>query len=103
MTTKIKIGALVSGGGSNLQAIIDSCEKGTIDGRIVFVGSDNPAAGGLERAARHKIDTFVVDYRSIIGQYDHRKTLILMICSPNRPCLKKPAMSRKSGAFSSSG
>jgi phosphoribosylglycinamide formyltransferase-1 len=66
----IKIGALISGGGTNLQAIIDACEKGTIDGRMVFVGSDNPAAGGLERAARHNIPTFVADYRSIIGQYD---------------------------------
>ena len=66
----IKIGALISGGGSNLQAIIDSCEKGAIDGRMVFVGSDNPDAGGLERAARHRIPTFVVDYRSIIGGYD---------------------------------
>jgi len=70
MTTKIKIGALISGGGSNLQAIIDACEKGAIDGRVVFVGSDNPAAGGIERAARHNIPTFVVDYGSIIGQYD---------------------------------
>jgi len=67
----INIGALISGGGTNLQAVIDSCENGTIDGRMIFVGSDNPAAGGLERAVRHNISKFVVDYRSIIGEYDH--------------------------------
>lgn len=59
---KIKIGALVSGSGTNLQAIIDACESGAIDGEVVFVGSDKPGAFGLERAKRHNIPTFVVDY-----------------------------------------
>lgn len=69
MGGKIKIGALVSGGGSNLQAIIDACESGEIDGEMVFVGADNPAAGGLQRAARHGIPTFVADYAGIIEKY----------------------------------
>jgi len=66
MTQKIRIGALISGGGTNLQAIVDACETGTIDGRMVFVGSDNPAAAGLARAGARHIPTFVVDYRRII-------------------------------------
>ncbi|MBI5552503.1 MAG: phosphoribosylglycinamide formyltransferase [Desulfobacterales bacterium] len=66
MRSKIRIGALISGGGTNLQAIIDACEAGTIDGRIVFVGADTPAAKGLERAKRHGIPTFMVDYGDII-------------------------------------
>lgn len=69
MTTPIRIGALISGGGTNLQAIIDACLAGRINGRVVCVGADVPDAGGLERAHRHTIPTFVVDYRSIIGQY----------------------------------
>ena len=69
MNKKIRIGALVSGGGTNLQAIIDSCESGKIDGKMVFVGSDNPDVFGLERAGRHGIPTFVVDYRSIIRSF----------------------------------
>ncbi|MCP4366698.1 MAG: phosphoribosylglycinamide formyltransferase [Deltaproteobacteria bacterium] len=64
-----KIGALISGSGTNLQAIIDSCETGKIRGKLAFVGSDNPDAKGLERARRHKIPTFVVDYSSIIKQF----------------------------------
>jgi len=66
MKKKIRIGALISGGGTNLQAIIDSCESEKIDGKMVFVGSDNPQAQGLERADRHGIPTFVVNYTEII-------------------------------------
>jgi phosphoribosylglycinamide formyltransferase-1 len=69
MGGKIRIGALISGGGTNLQAIIDACESGTIDGDVVFVGSDSPNAGGLNRAHKHGIETFVVNYAEIIKAY----------------------------------
>jgi phosphoribosylglycinamide formyltransferase-1 len=69
MKQKIRIGALISGGGTNLQAIIDACESGAIDGEMVFVGSDNPEAKGLKRAKDHGIPTLDVDYRSIIKAY----------------------------------
>ena len=69
MANSIKIGALVSGGGTNLQAIIDACEQNRINGRMVFVGSDNPSAKGLERARKHGIATFSVDYRAIIKPF----------------------------------
>jgi phosphoribosylglycinamide formyltransferase-1 len=64
----IRIGALISGGGTNLQAIIDACRDGGINGRMVYVGSDNPGADGLARARRENIPTFVVDYSSIIRE-----------------------------------
>jgi phosphoribosylglycinamide formyltransferase 1 len=66
MKNRIRIGALISGGGTNLQAIIDACVSGKIDADMVFVGSDNPDAYGLERAQKQHIPTFVVDYKSII-------------------------------------
>jgi phosphoribosylglycinamide formyltransferase-1 len=69
MDTPIRIGALISGGGTNLQAIIDACKSGKIDGTVVFVGSDNPDAGGLNRAKKHQIPCFVVDYASIIRRF----------------------------------
>ena len=51
-----KIGILVSGGGSNLQAIIDRIEDGTLkDCQIVSVVSSNPEAYALERASKHGI------------------------------------------------
>ncbi len=69
MADNIRIGALISGGGTNLQAVIDACEAKRISGKMVFVGSDNPSALGLERAARHRIPSFVVDYAAIIRRY----------------------------------
>lgn len=62
----IRIGALISGGGTNLQAIIDACAAGRIDGQMVFVGSDKPGAYGLERAQKAGIPTFTVDYGEIL-------------------------------------
>ena len=73
MKTKIQIGALISGGGTNLQAIIDACKDGRISGKVVFIGSDNPAAGGLDRARRDNIATFVVDYRTIIREFNENQ------------------------------
>lgn len=67
MAEKIRVGTLISGGGTNLQAIIDACEKGDIDAKIVFTGSDVPGVKGLERAQKANIETFVVDYAKIIA------------------------------------
>jgi phosphoribosylglycinamide formyltransferase-1 len=69
MGSKIRIGALISGGGSNLQAIIDSCINGQINAQMAFVGSDNPRAEGLKRSTKFKIPSFVVDYASIIDRF----------------------------------
>jgi len=66
MADKTRVGVLVSGGGTNLQAIIDACNSNRIDATVVFVGSDNPHAYGLKRAEKHGIPTFVVDYETII-------------------------------------
>jgi phosphoribosylglycinamide formyltransferase 1 len=69
MNQNIRIGALITGGGTNLQAIMDSCESGQIRGNIVFIGSDNPNAKGLNRGENLNIPTFTVDYKSIIRRY----------------------------------
>ncbi|NQT30689.1 MAG: phosphoribosylglycinamide formyltransferase [Candidatus Saganbacteria bacterium] len=53
----INLGVLISGRGSNLQAIIDACEKGEIPAKVAVVISDNPEAYGLTRAKKHKIAT----------------------------------------------
>jgi len=69
MTRPIRIGALISGTGSNLEAILKACETGVINGKVVFVGSDNPDAAGLKRAEKRNIPTFVVDYGRIIRDW----------------------------------
>lgn len=66
---KINIGVLISGTGTNMDAIIKACEDGKISGKVVFVGSDNPGAKGLEKAKAKGIPTFVVDYDAIIRAF----------------------------------
>lgn len=51
----VKIGVLISGGGTNLQAIIDGCENKSINGEVRVVISNKEEAYGLERARNHKI------------------------------------------------
>ena len=58
---KANIAVLVSGGGTNLQALIDAQRSGIItSGAITLVVSNNPNAYALERAAKAGIDTLVV-------------------------------------------
>ena len=58
---KAKIAVLVSGGGTNLQALINAEKKGIIkSGEIVLVVSDNPTAFALKRAEKAGIKTAVV-------------------------------------------
>ncbi len=51
----INLGVFVSGGGTNLQAIIDASEADKIDATVVLVISDKEDAYGLERARQHDI------------------------------------------------
>ena len=51
----VKIGVLISGGGTNLQAVIDGCENKSINGEVKVVISNKEGAFGLERAKNHNI------------------------------------------------
>jgi phosphoribosylglycinamide formyltransferase-1 len=55
------LGVLGSGSGSNMQAILDAIDAGTLDARISMVLSDNPDAYILERARKRGIETGVID------------------------------------------
>lgn len=62
---RIRIGVLASGGGTNLQAIIDACERGEIDGEVVVVITNMPDAYALERARKHGIDAFCFPHKGL--------------------------------------
>ncbi len=66
MPATFKIGTLISGGGTNLQAIIDACKEGRIPGKIMFTGSDTPGSRGLS-GKQAGIATLSVDYQQIIN------------------------------------
>ncbi|TAL18438.1 phosphoribosylglycinamide formyltransferase [bacterium] len=57
----LKIGVLASGGGSNLQSILDACGEGRLDGKVLVVISDNPHAFALERACKYGAATVVIE------------------------------------------
>lgn len=59
----VRIGALVSGSGSNLQSIIDACERRDIDGEVSIVISNIPGVYALERAQKKGIPTRVISHK----------------------------------------
>jgi len=64
-----KIGVLISGGGSNLQSIIDSVESGSLRLEIAVVISNNEGAFGITRAENHGIPAEVIKH----GDYPDRE------------------------------
>lgn len=67
----LKIGAIASGGGSNLQSILEACKDGRIDGEVLVVLSDNPQAYALERAKKAGVPTAVVELNRDGSREDH--------------------------------
>ncbi len=63
VSRKLRLGVLVSGGGTNLQSIIDRCRDGSIDAEIALVLTNNPQAGALERCRRADIPFLTIDHR----------------------------------------
>lgn len=61
--TPARLAVLISGSGSNLQALIDACQTGRLDADIGLVISNRPDAYGLERARRAGIETAIIDHR----------------------------------------
>jgi phosphoribosylglycinamide formyltransferase 1 len=60
----IRLGVLVSGGGTNLQAILDAIANKTLDAEVALVISNDPAAGALERARRAGVPVAVIDHKA---------------------------------------
>lgn len=72
----LNIGVLVSGGGTNLQALIDAQTEGIIkSGKIVTVVSDRPGAYALERAEKAGIDNRLIDRKAYTDKADFDSAL----------------------------
>lgn len=65
----VRLGILGSGSGSNMQAILDAIDEGSLSAEIVLVLSDNPDAFILERARNRGIPTAVIDCRGFKNKY----------------------------------
>ena len=63
-----QIVVLISGRGSNMEALVRARDRGELPGRIAAVISNRPQAAGLETAARAGIATDCVDHRAFAGR-----------------------------------
>lgn len=66
----LKIGVLISGSGTNLQALIDAIKMGELDAEIVLVVSSRPSAAGLKRAAAAGIPTLALSKEIYADPWD---------------------------------
>lgn len=82
MTKRVAI--LISGGGSNMAALADSM-TGDHPARPVLVLSNDPAAGGLDKAAARGIDTAVVDHREFGGDRSAFEAELNLVLDRYRP------------------
>lgn len=71
VTHSRRLGVLISGRGSNLQALIDAIATGTLRAHIAIVISNKADAAGLDRAGAAGIETMVLDHRHFASRDDY--------------------------------
>jgi len=74
---KVRIGVLVSGRGSNLQAVIDNIEQGKLSAEIAVVISDQADAFALERARKHGIADVHISAKGHKGRREEYDALLV--------------------------
>ncbi|TLM72993.1 MAG: phosphoribosylglycinamide formyltransferase [Actinobacteria bacterium] len=72
---KLRLGVLISGSGTNLQAIMDACSAGSLAAEVVVVISNKEAAYGLERARKAHIDAVFVDRTAYTTMAEYNLTI----------------------------
>jgi phosphoribosylglycinamide formyltransferase-1 len=76
---KLRLAVLASGGGTNLQAIIDCCREGTLNAEIVLVLSNNPESGALRRARGSDLALACLDHRQFSDRFAYDQALIAVL------------------------
>ena len=76
MPSPAKIAVFISGGGTNLQSLIDAAGDGRLSAKIMLVISSRSDAFGLERARREGIDTFVFKSKDYASSEDAELKLL---------------------------
>lgn len=77
----MRIVVLVSGTGSNLQAVIDAVANGRLPVEIAAVGADRPGTYGVERAAVAGLETFEVNFKDFSARTDWDAALLHKVAS----------------------
>jgi len=84
MGDKLRLAVFVSGGGTNLQAILDACARPDFPAEVAAVVSNDPEAFGLERARRAGLPALAVPHQGFASREEHERE-ILMQLGPYRP------------------
>jgi len=79
MTSPLPIGVLISGSGTNLQAIIDAIQHGELSATIQVVISNKADAYGLERAQRYGIPTAVLSHKDFSSREMFEEKLVAIL------------------------
>src|SRR5918999_2978876 len=72
----LRLGVLISGRGSNLQAIIDAIRDGRLDAEIAVVISNRADAAGLQRARENGLPTRCISHRDFPSRDDFDRALV---------------------------
>ena len=83
MSKKLSLAILLSGNGSNFQAIIDSIDNGQLKAVIKIVISNNKDALGLQRAKSHNIKNLCIDHKDFADRKAYDQRLIELIEQEN--------------------
>ena len=89
MTRRIKVVVLISGTGTNLQALIDACQSPNYTAEIVVVISNNANAMGIQRAQESDISTKIVQHENYATreEFDSQLSVILSKAKCELICL----------------
>ncbi len=79
MNARARLAVLVSGSGTNLQAILDATAAGRLDADVVLVASNLPAVTALERAAAAGVPTAVLERRAGEARTDYDTRLAALV------------------------
>ncbi len=75
-TTRKRVAVFISGGGSNMMALLAATLEPDFPAEIIAVISDKPAAGGLTKASAQGIPTFVFERKAYAGKAEHEAAII---------------------------
>ncbi|MDR3438451.1 phosphoribosylglycinamide formyltransferase [Telmatospirillum sp.] len=86
---RLRVAVLISGRGSNLQALLDACGEGGFPAEIVLVLSNRPDAAGLDRARRAGVPTRILDHKVFASReaFDEAMDGLLRTASADLVCL----------------
>lgn len=73
--SRIRVGVLASGRGSDFQSIVDGVERGEVNADVVVLITDNPDAKALERARKHNIPAFCINPKDYPSREEHDRAI----------------------------